>query len=253
MKLCAIYNIFADSVELLPYSLNCLVGEVDEIIFVTQDVSNFGEKVEYELFSEGFLEKTFSNTIFTYVRFKPNLKLKGRLGMQNEKAKRQLGLEVAKQGGCTHYCFLDQDELWKNFGLAKKQFFDSGKKSSVAKMWTFFKKPTLRFEFPDNYYVPFITELRKDSVVGSGYYPYYTDPTRKPNESDVYLISEMMSHFSWVRKDINLKIRNSSARDNLYKSKLLRDYFDPNVGPGFYVEDFKQKLIAVDNIFNIEI
>lgn len=250
MRLCAIYNCFGDSSELLPYSLNCLVGEVDEIIFVTQEVSNFGEKVEYELFSEGFLEKTFSNTIFTYVRYSPNLKWSG---MQNEKAKRNLGLEVAKSSGCTHFLCMDCDELFEDFGKAKQEYFDSGHAGSVSKMITYFKSPTLRLENPETYFVPFIHELRKDTVLGHGKYPYYVDPTRKVNEQDVVELKHFMHHFSYVRKNINLKIRNSSARENIYKSKLLRDYFDPNVGEGSFVQDFGQKLVKCDNIFNIEV
>jgi hypothetical protein len=62
-----------------------------------------------------------------------------------------------------------------------------------------------------------------------------------------------MHHFSYVRKNIERKINNSSARANILKSKLLEDYNNPEVGPGFYVQDFKQRLIEVPNYFNINI
>lgn len=249
-RLVAIYNCFADSSELLPYSLNCIKGHVQEVIIVYQEVSNFGERLPFEKFSDNFIENIFCDTVFTYVRFEPNLKLSG---MKNETNKRNLGLTVAKQRGCTHYLQIDQDELWYDFALAKKEFLDSGAKSSVAQMYTYFKKPTLRFESVDNYYIPFISVLNSDSKVGNYSSGWYCDPTRKSNETDVVLISEKCHHFSWVRKDISLKVRNSSARENILKSKLMRDYHDPNVGEGFYVADFKQKLVETPNIFNIEI
>lgn len=250
MRLCAIFNVWFDSVELLPYSLNCLVNQVDEIIIVRQTVSNFGERIDYELFSEDFLEKTFSGTIFTFVEFTPSLKLSG---MRNETNKRNLGLEVARSSGCSHFLNIDSDELFENFGSAKKAYFDSGHAGSVSKMFTYFKKPTLRFENPDNYYVPFIHELKPDTVLGKSGYPFYVDPTRRVNEADVIELPHLMHHMSYVRKDISLKVRNSSARENILKSKLMRDYHDPNVGEGFYVADFKQKLVETPNIFNIEI
>lgn len=250
IRLAAIYNCFADSAELLPYSLNCLVGHVDEVIITFQDTSNYGETIPFEKLSDQFIENTFSNTIFTYVKYTPNLKLSG---MQNEIQKRNFGLEIAKTSGHTHYLCLDADELWENFGLAKEQYFNSGAKASFAEMWTYFKYPTLRFANPDNYFVPFICKLTKDSKVGNFKSNYLADPTRKPNELDSVLIKERMSHYSWVRKDILLKVRNSSAQVNIGNSNRLADYRNPNLGEGYFVKDFNQKLIKVDNIFGIEL
>lgn len=251
MRLAAIYNVFSDSIEILPYSLNCLKGFVEEIIIVHQDISNFGEKgVPIEKYSDYFIKNMFPGTNFTYVKYSPNVSYGG---MTNEARKRNLGIDCAKALGCTHFLSMDSDELYEDFGQAKKQYIDSGAKGSVVQMYTYFKKPTLRFANVDSYFAPFIHELKPDTVVGNGRYPFYCDPTRKPNEQNVALIKEKLHHFSYVRKDINLKIRNSSARANIEKSTILKDYNNPEVGEGFYVEAFRQKLISVPNIFNIEI
>ena len=247
-RLAAIYNCFADSSELLPYSLNCLIGHVDEIIIVYQDISNYGEPIPFEKLSDKFIKNIFSN--FTYVKYSPNVSFSGTV---NETLKRNLGLQTAKENGCTHYFCCDSDELWENFSLAKQQYFDSGHKASVASMWTFFKDPTLRFQNKDNYYVPFICELTPESNVGNNRCKYICDPTRKPNEQDVILIEEPMWHYSWVRKDILLKVRNSSAQVNIGNSNRLHDYRNPDCKEGYYVKDFQQKLIKVENTFNINI
>lgn len=249
-KLCAIYNCFGDSTELLPYSLNCLVGEVDEIIFVTQDISNYGEKIEYQLFSEGFLENLFSHTVFTYAKFTPDLK---KTGMVNETAKRNLGLEIAKEHGCTHFLNIDCDELFEDFGKAKDAYISAGHNGSVSKMITYFKRPTLRLKNPEGYYVPFIHKLFLHTKAGNTPYPFYVDPTRRVNETDVIELSHFMHHFSYVRRDIGLKVRNSSARDNILKGTILKDYYSLGLGEGSYIKDFGQHLTVVPNLFYIEI
>lgn len=250
-KLAAIWNVW-DGDELLPYSVKSVMNHVDLIIFVYQDISNFGERynplntildlipeIPCQVITEKYTPKIYG-------------------GMRNETNKRNLGLEIAQASKCTHFIHLDCDEVWENFEGAKKQYFDSGAWSSVAQMWTYFKEPTLKFKNPENYFVPFITELETDTVVGNYPYPFYCDPTRKPfnpnvPHSDVIRIDEFMSHYSYVRKDIKIKVNNSSASANILKSTLMEDYHNPNVGPGFYVRFFDQKLVEVPNIFGIEI
>lgn len=254
-RLAVIYNIWYDAIELLPYSLNCLRNHVDEVIIVHQQMSNYGEIApDYEIISDKIMKGAFPDTRFTFIEYEPHVSWGG---VVNETAKRNLGITKAKELGCTHFCCMDADEMWENFPLAKKQFFDSGAKGSIAEMWTFFKEPTLRFKNPDNYYVPFIFELRHDTVVGNNRLTLngqtaICDPTRKPNQQEVVLIGEKMSHYSWVRRDINLKVRNSSAQRNIANSNRLKDYLSPNCGEGFYCADYQQKLIRVENTFNID-
>ncbi len=245
MKLVAIYNSFADSTELLPYSLDCIRGSVDGIIIVYQDVSNFGEEIPYPKLSQEFC--TALN--LTYIKYTPDLTQNG---TWNETKKRNIGLNAAKDSKFSDFLFLDNDEMYEDFTKAKKQYIDSGSNGSVCQIYTYFKLPTLRFENIDNYFVPFIHKLQPNTKAGNQGYPFHVDPTRNVNESNVILIQEKMHHFSYVRKNIEIKLNNSSAKKNIEKSNIFKDYL--NAKEGYYVHDFfQQKLILVPNRFNIEI
>lgn len=243
-KLCAIYNVF-DSVELLKGSMECLKNDVDLFIIVWQNTSNYGEKYN------PLLDFDFTKYPNTICHFYTPIKERG--GTWNETQKRNIGLEIAKEENCTHFLHLDCDEYYENFAEAKHKFIDSGANGSVCKILTYFKKPTLRLENEDNYYVPFIHELNEKTNAGNYDYPYYVDPTRKINESNVILLDVYMHHFSWIRKDIERKVRNSSAKHNIERSQLLIDYNSKETKAGTFLVDYNQKLIEVENLFNINI
>jgi hypothetical protein len=245
MRLAAIYNVW-DGDELLEGSIKQIYDYVDLIIIVWQDVSNYGEHYAPK-FSE-FLSKS-EKTIFHY--YYP----KRKNGYENEIQKRQIGLEIAKQQNCTHFLHLDCDEYYEDFKEAKEEYIKRGTKGSVCGIYTYFKNPTYRLETPDGYYVPFIHELKPGTQVGVRKYPFYVDPTRKINEKDVIKLEIYMHHFSWVRKDIQRKARNSSAKINLERGTLLKDYYCNTLcsnPSGFYLKDFDKKIILVPNRFNIE-
>jgi len=255
MRIAAIYNIWCGD-ELLSGSVDCIKEHVDLIIFVYQDVSNFGEKYS----PLPTISKITLNcpTECLVIQYHPA----AFDGAVNETAKRNLGIKKAREAGCTHFVHLDCDEYWEDFKAAKEEFISSGCISSVAQMWTYFKRPNLRLANPEGYYVPFITELDSNTVVGRNAFPYYCDPTRKPfNPSEpnkytmdnVHLMSQKMHHFSYIRNDIFRKIRNSSARNNLQKSTIVTDYHSPDIGHGFYVKFFEQKLCVTKNIFGITV
>lgn len=242
MKLCAIYNVW-DGVELLRGSINCLKDHVDLIIIVWQDISNFGEQYQplLDIDLHGLSD-------IVLIKYEP----KAEAGAMNERNKRNIGLTVARARGCTHFLHIDCDEYYEDFAAAKKLFFESGKRGSACKLYTYFKAPTLRFDTPDGYFVPFIHELRPDTFAGDRAYPFYVDPTRRINETDIVDLPVFMHHFSWVRRDIHRKVRNSSARRNIDKSTLLQDYLSEEIKAGSYVKDYGKTLITVEDQFKIE-
>jgi hypothetical protein len=244
MKLAAIYNVW-DGEELLKGSIDCLRKHVDLVIIIYQDISNFGES-----HSPLAAINEATEGIGAIIRhYEPTIQG----GFGNEKSKRNLGIDIARNNGCTHFLHIDCDEYYQDFGAAKQEYIDSRADGSVCKMFTYFKKPIWRLEQEDNYYVPFIHKFENSTVAGIGTYPYYVDPTRKISlVSTVAILKERMHHFSYIRKDIERKCRNSSAKANIEKSYLLMDYFDPQLGPGFYVKDFRQRLVEVDNLFGIQ-
>lgn len=249
MKLAAIYNVW-DGVELLHGSMNCLRDHVDQFIIVYQDISNYGE--QYDPLPDLQL-LDFSPFDLHIIKYMPQTI---GIGFKNEINKRNAGLNAAMELGCTHFMHIDCDEYYEDFGKAKQQYISSGKSGSVCRLYTYFKHPTWRLEKPDNYFVPLIHELKPHTVAGAGNYPFYVDPTRKINELNVAEIPSFMHHFSYVRKDIDRKVRNSSARANIEKSQLLKDYHSKELEAfpeGFYIKDFYQKLVIVPNNFNIQL
>ena len=243
MRVAAIYNVF-DGTELLRHSMNSIERIVDEYIIVWQDVSNFGENYN------GLLQHPllFDSKKIHLVYYSPDLTVNG---TENEKRKRQSGINKAKELGASHFLNVDCDEFYKEPYKAWKQYLESGKEGSVCKIFTYFKKPTWRFETEDGYYVPFMHKLNQNTTVGGAGYPFYVDPTRSVNTQDVALLDTYMHHFSWVRDDIERKCRNSSAKYNLERGTMLQSYYDPACGPGYYVKDYDKKLIEVENIFNL--
>jgi hypothetical protein len=243
MKLAAIYNVW-DGVELLPGSIKCVLDHVDLIVIVFQNQSNFGEF--YSPIEN--VDLSFCYEKYIKVSYAPML---GAGGATNEKKKRNIGLDVAREHGCTHFVHLDTDEFYEDFGKAKQLYIDSGKPGSVCSLYTYFKLPTLRFETKDGYFVPFIHALKPETQAGVRHYPFYVDPTRRINETEVVELPVTMHHFSWVRRDIERKCRNSSAKENIEKGTMLQDYYSKEVGPGYYVKDYDKKLIEVPDYFKI--
>jgi hypothetical protein len=152
---------------------------------------------------------------------------------------------------CTHFLHVDCDEYYQDFGEAKRLYLESGRAGSVVRLHTYFKKPTLRVEQDEKYFLPFIHELKPGTAITDRkQYPFYVDPTRSVNENDVIELPVFMEHFSWVRKNIGMKARNSSIRGFYKKSSHLKEYVR-DLKAGDYLESYKSKLIEVPDYFNI--
>lgn len=212
MKLAAIYNIW-DGDEILPYSIEQIRPHVDLIICVYQNISNFGE----------VYHPTISANVglFEYV---PDIS-KG--GVWNERKKRNYGLEIARAEGCTHFIMLDCDEVYDSEQF--KHWRDRAVQfdSSACRMITYYKSPDIRLSPLEDYYVPFISRISLDTILGERNYPVRVDPTRSVStHRNMLIIDEpIMHHFSWVRKDIGRKLRNSSASIN-WKHRIDQMIFD---------------------------
>jgi len=241
-KIAAIWNCW-DGIELLRGSVDCLAPHVDKLIFVWQEQSNWGEK--YNPFIE-IIEALEGLPEIHMIKYNPEITKDRRNGMVNEARKRNLGIQKAIELDCTHFVSLDVDEYHPEFQQAKETFFASGKDGSVMKMWTYFKSPNLRLERPESYYVPFLHKLNQNTLSGNFPYPYRVDPTRAINTKAVIELPYFMHHYSWVRKDIGLKARNSSAR---HLEQHLEDY--RNAEAGMYIGAYAQKLIEVPNDLQI--
>ncbi len=100
--------------------------------------------------------------------------------------------------------------------------------------------PELRFTWNTAYPFAFTGPKREIRI----------DPTRQTNATNGIEWSEItMHHFSWVRSDVMKKVRNSTARQNIEKSTIVRDY--KNGQEGYYCEFYKATLQGCENVFNI--
>lgn len=251
MMLAAIYNVW-DGEELLIASMKSIEAHIDLFVIVYQNVSNFGEP-HCPLTPE--IKEFFADNKKQVITYDYAPGILG--GIINEKAKRQIGIDIAMDWGATHFLHMDCDEFFEDFGKSKKEYEDGGHSGSVCSIFTYFKKPTWRLENLDGYFVPFIHKLNKDTKCGMSSYSFYVDPTRGINDSDIVALTTPMHHFSWVRHNIERKVRNSSAGQHGNKlSGLLNDYnsLNDNSDPtGFVIKDMGgQRLIVVPDIFGLD-
>lgn len=243
MKLAAIINAW-DGIEMLPGAIKCIHEHVDLIIIVYQNISNYGE--EFDPLPEIEFLELLGKVVF--VKYDPTIAWEGNL---NERAKRNLGIDFARDNKCTHFLGMDVDEFYDDFAEAKQLYIDSGHKGSVCKMRTYFKKPTFMMDPPEGYYVPFIHELGEETRSGSSSYKFFVDPTRAINETDVIELPIFMHHFSWCRKDIMRKCRNSSSRGIIKNSTIMKDYHSPELGEGFFLTNWNRRIKIVEDRFGL--
>lgn len=199
---------------------------VDHAIIVWSESSNYGEIEKNYLYGH----VPVSDKI-TLVKWEPDL---NKAASENERAKRNFGLNEAKKMQFTHFLMCDADEFYvpEQFLKAKERIFKEDLTGMVCPLDVYFGSPDL-CAGRDTTLVPFIHKL----TMGMRYewnkrYPFAwtgqnlrIDPTRQLNiyAGVVYSEDIVMSHFSWIRKDFGKKIRNSSARDNILKSDVLTE------------------------------
>lgn len=227
MKLAAIYNVW-DDWDLLTHSIENIFQLVDGIIVVYSRKSNYGEQSDppnglyFPSNCELFQREPSGNP------------------MEAETDKRNFGLGIAKRQGYTHFIMMDADEMYipKEFYQEKQRFIDSPNlQGLVCATQVYFRSPKLTIGL-DRTLVPFIHKLTPTISHGMNRnYPYAwdpgirIDPTRQLNiNSGVEWSNIIMHHYSWIRKDYGLKIRNSTARRNIERSTILQDLLDAKEG-----------------------
>ena len=109
-------------------------------------------------------------------------------------------------------------------------------------------------------YVPLFYKIKKTSKMGvttNGEYPVKCDPTRKmlAGYCKIFTKDEIqMYHYSYVRKNIESKIYNSSAQSDKKNQKIVIDHFNnwKNIEDGAkFIGGYNFKLKEVENKFNI--
>jgi hypothetical protein len=250
MSLAAIYNTF-DGEELLAGSIAQIDDQVDEVLIIYQLQSNIGEYYPELLTTLAAIKQRWQKVRLR--KYEPDLNL---TPSNNERTKRQIGLDWAMELGCTHYLFLDNDEYYDTqaFAAAKAKLKLGEYDASACRLYTYYKQPIYRLQPMENYWVPFIGRLKPGMKAG-GKFPVLVDPTRgvEPIER-CYLFAEhdlMMHHFSYVRKDIGRKLRNSSAARNFGNIAQKVEQFNA-WQPGQPLVHFSNYgIVEVPNLFGI--
>jgi hypothetical protein len=254
MKLIAIYNVWADGLDLLQKSIDNILPCVDAVLVVWSAHSNYG--VQHEGCFRFVAACQDKRIIFS--QCEPDQRLQPH---DNETRKRNHGLKIAKHLEFTHFIMLDGDEFYEQsaFNIEKEYIKKNDVAGTVCKTKVYFKEPTLTVGY-DHTLVPFIHKLTPslEFKLNSRTYPFaydkeghaHIDPTRRLNiTSGVEWSDITMHHYSWVRKDFEMKIQNSAARKNLLKSSIYRDL--ESAKEGSYNEFYRTELKRAENIFNL--
>ncbi len=213
MVLAAIYNTF-DGEELLEGSIAQIIKQVDEVLIVYQLESNIGEHYPELLTTLAVIKERWPQVRLQ--KYAPNLAMSP---ANNERTKRQIGLDWAIKLGCTHFLFIDNDEYYDTvaFEAEKQKVIDAKADTSACRLYTYYQKPIYRLQPIENYWVPFIGRLTLGIRAG-GKFPVLVDPTRGVQPTGrCFLFAEgdlVMHHYSYVRRNIARKLRNSSAARN---------------------------------------
>lgn len=255
MRLCSIINSWVDAIELLPFCIENHLQFCDHVIVVWSMNSNHGV---YDDSTLAFILKYKSNPRVTFHQLEPVV---GQPPLMNETRKRNYGIDIAKKGVFTHFLVADQDEFYQAsvMNLVKDQIEKKDLNGVVSKLVVYIGKPTLWCH--DHTLVPTIHKLTKETYVGAfREYPFaydtsgnaHIDPSRRPfYTSGITLSGAICHHFSYVRKNIDLKIDNSSA--NLRRSRQVIYDELRDAKPGYVSHLYHQPLQSCENYFNLPI
>jgi len=210
MKVGVTYSVF-DAVELLQYSINCIRAHVDYINVVWQDVSYFGERDESVF---GKLEKI--KGVDKFIKYETNLGVKPNV---NETAKRNVGLKDCINQGCKIWQTMDTDEMYVGSQYRKSldDFIYSEMDASACQMQTYYKFVERVVHPAEQYFVSLWFRVHPGFELKQCVWDVDVDPSRKAPIKSLMLFdrSEIeMHHYSFIRKNIGQKFRNSSASVN---------------------------------------
>jgi hypothetical protein len=138
---------------------------------------------------------------------------------------------------------MDCDEYWH--GLDRTQI------DCAHRLYTYFKEPTYQLDPPEDYYVPGICTLHPNTRVGYFNCGFYCDPTRMPNLK-LTEGKSWMHHYSYIRANIDRKIRNSSAVVNIQAKRQELETDLKLAETGYFCEFWQKTIILAPNYFNIK-
>lgn len=253
MKLCSIISAWGDTLELLPHCIDNHLKFCNGVIVMWSEQSNFG--VNDTRMKEFVYTHKYHHVIF--YQLEP---MKHRDARVNERNKRNVGIDVARKHGFTHFLIADADEFYnsKEVEWEKLRFDDPALKGLVCKLKVYVRYPTLRTD--DHTLVPFIHRLtNRIKCTENRYYPFtydnsgaHIDPTRRFDiNSGVQMSPVTMHHFSYVRQNIEMKISSSTA--NLRRSREVIHEELRTAEPGAVSKLYHRPFELCENQFNLPV
>lgn len=229
MKLGAIYTVF-NGIELLSGAINCVINDTDEVVIVYQLTSNRGQIDLTVVDQIKEAVKPFDQAKIHLVEFKPNLSIDTKT---NELNKHNLGLKMLKALDCTHFFLSACDHYYdsQDFNAAKFYTELNDYDVTLTAMFTYYKHPEWQLTPIEDYFMPFICKLYRQTEFIKTQWMYKVDPSVRINTSKrmhLFLEEEiMMHHFSMIRQDIESKFNNAAASSRWgEKAKLYLDEYN---------------------------
>ena len=234
-KLGVTYSLFCGE-ELLRRSILSIREHVDYINVVWQEYSWTGEKASHdllvllnELLGEGLIDKI--------IKYEFDLSKVQRKSRVYQCQKKNQGIKDLLRVGCTHGMLMDVDEFYREEEFAKaKEFIYKNKIShSVCDIYDYRILPVYRMSETRDYCVSFIFKLSFFSrVIGSKRWnnmPCHMDSYRAipliPLIHKFYYLNMIsMHHMTGIRKDYEMKLRNTLSNFSETGKKAIVEYRD---------------------------
>ena len=254
MKLTSIINVWSDCVELLPFCIKNHLQFCDGVLVIWSQHSNHGER------NDSVQDYILANAHDARVEFIQLEPMRGLKPLANETRKRNHGIDIARQKDFTHFLISDADEFYLPADIEedKAHIKKLNLNGLVSRLNVYIGKPTLWCT--DHTLVPTIQFLTKGVSVGEFRYPFaydkqgkaHIDPSRRPSHTSLVQMSgTTCHHYSYVRKNIDMKINNSSANLRNSRQVILDELRDAK--PGYVSRLYHQPLRESENYFDIVI
>lgn len=253
--------------EFIPYCLNQIKPFAGYVVIIYQQKSNYGQ--ERDDISNKLDKWVNQGLIDEWVNYDPDFDCEPQYyGIHNELRKRNIALEKCKEAGCTHISDLDADEIYyfDDFDMVLDEIVFGNYDAGFCKMKTYYKYPDCQLEEIENYYVPFIYKINKDSKfepIENDMFPVLTDGKRRIKHKNPLILDTdelVMHHYSYVRKDDQEmidKFKNASSRLNFTDERIneiIKCWNSFKVGnKALFGKDQEVKTIKADNLFKIEL
>ena len=213
----------------------------DDVVICLQEVSYHGDHIKENVVNEikTIKDEGLIDKIIWFEETKEYDESLPETPRVIETDKRNFILDTLENRGCTHALVIDSDEFYDHddFKKAKELVYnDENIKVSYCQYVNYYRDYRHVMVWPFEAFVPFISEIKFRFDFKEGNFTKPSDPTRRYKVEDGKFCifnwgTIKMHHLSWIRKNIEDKVENWSAKkyfedaDNL-KERILERYYN---------------------------